>query len=130
MGRFFDRLALRAAIFALGFLYFRLAVPSAWGAAALALVLCLLASYLIGKKWPLIRKDGQRFRLSNLASRKRAPACALYGAIYMALYLWLGQIVYLPLALVLLFLAGMGFHRKDPQQETMEGCGRPSDAVV
>lgn len=121
MGGFFDRLALRVAVFALGFLYFRLAVPSFWGAVALAGLLCLLVSYLVSKKWPLVRRDGPRFRLSQLANRKRAPACAVYGALYMALYLWLGQLVYLPLSLVLLFLAGMGFRRGDRKGEAAEG---------
>ncbi len=121
MSHFIDRLALRAAIFALGFLYFRLAIPSAWGAAGAALVFCLLVCYLIGKKWPLRQKGERRFRLSHLANRKRAPACAVYGAVYMGLYLWLGQIVYLPLSLVLLFLAGMGLHKQDGQSETIDG---------
>ena len=108
MGGFVDRLMLRATVLALGFLYFRLTVPSVWGAVGLAAALCVLVSYMIGRRWPLIRRDETaRFRL-NLLRPERAPAMAFYGALYMALYLWRGQLIYLPLSLTMLFSAGMG----------------------
>ena len=111
MGGFVDRLMLRAIVLAVGFVYFRLAVESAWAALGLAAVLCALVSYMIGRRWPLIRRDETtRFHL-NLFRPERAPAMAFYGALYMALYLWRGQLVYLPLSLIMLFAAGMGLVR-------------------
>ena len=112
MGGFIDRLALRLAVLVIGFGYFRLAAGSMW-ALALAMLLCILVSYLISKRWPLLPRTARTPLRLRLFNRARAPACAMYGALYMGLYLWLGQPIYLPLSLALLFMAGMGMHNDE-----------------
>ena len=121
MGKLIDRLALRACLFVLGFCYFRLATPRVWLAALLALALCLMLGQILGKRWPLWRKGGEKRRWTSPFSRKRAPSCALYGVLYMGLYLWLGQLIYLPMSLILLFWAGMCMHQKENRDCTERG---------
>ena len=115
MGRFVDRLALRLAILALGFCYFRLVTPHVWMAALLAAILCAALGHLIARRWPLMPKEERTHKSPAIFRRDRAPACAVYGALYLGLYLWLGQWIYLPLALAMLFIAGMGFRQKPAQ---------------
>lgn len=108
MGKYFDRLVLCLAVLGIGFLYFRLTVRTMWLSIVLAVVLAALASYALAKKWPINKAARPKLHMRSLISRKRAPSCALYGALYMIIYLLTGQIIYLPLSLILLFLGGMG----------------------
>lgn len=48
----------------------------------------------------------------HLVNRKRAPRCALYGALMLTLYLLLGTWTYLPIALFLLGLSALGMKRE------------------
>lgn len=119
MARIIDRVFGYALAFAAGFIYFRLTLQNIWVSALFALALCALIWYMarhLGRRKP--KPEGVRpKRKLALASRKRAPRCALYGALYMALYLLTGSIIYLPLSLLLLFLAGLGMRKpEEPAQ--------------
>lgn len=103
-----------------GFVYFQATLRSLWISIPLALALTSLVAYMFIKLGK--RKSGWGWRAGfkrpklRLVSRKRAPWCALYGALYLTLYLALGYAVYLPLSLVLLLLAGLGFGSKRPPE--------------
>ncbi len=52
-----------------------------------------------------------RAALSRVANRKNAPRLALYGLLFLAVYLVMGAKIYLPLSLALLLLAVSGARR-------------------
>ncbi len=124
MGKWIDRFALTALGLGTAYVYFQLTLGIRWLAILLALLLCALV-WFMRRDW--LHRHGRavikfEWRKIQLANRKTAPRCALYGALYLALYLMLGQIVYLPLSLALLFLAGIGFRKKDAPQPEEPVC--------
>lgn len=110
--------------FIAGFLYFRLTTQNAVLSLLMALALCVLVRYMLirwrNRSGVVPTKTKRARRPLSIASRKTAPRCALYGALYMALYLWIGSFVYLPLSLLLLLLAGLGFRKPTETEQPLE----------
>ena len=110
MGKIIDRVTRCLLLFGAALMYFQWTIRILWISVLFSIALVLLILKMTGKPERL-RIKRPRF---TMIQRKTAPRCAVYGAIYLALYLALGKTVYLLLSLVLIFIAIMGFRKKEP----------------
>ncbi|MDL2205966.1 hypothetical protein LJC33_03505 [Eubacteriales bacterium OttesenSCG-928-N13] len=119
MGKRIDRGTLYVLAFGVAFWYFLSTIKGFVPSILFALALCVLIwcmARMVRKSKGTSDAKPPRRRI-RLVSRAAAPRLALYGALYMALYLIVGAIVYLPLSLILIFLSVLGFRQRETNTE-------------